>query len=68
MLLLLHSVMIIGSEFAHGNTNAKIASIEAIPSVIQKGRIIDWFEKHKGYLELLLQHQLKSAKHDTIWG
>ncbi len=49
----------IGSEFTHGNTAAKIASIEAIPSVISEGKIIDWFEKHKGLFRIVVAAPIK---------
>lgn len=38
----------IRSELRHGFTPVKIASIEAIPSVINSGKIVDWIEKNNG--------------------
>lgn len=49
----------IGSEFAHGNTAEKIAAIEAIPSVIEHGKIIDWFEKSKGLFRITVAAPIK---------
>ena len=40
----------IRSELRHGFTPVKIASIEAIPTVIKSGKIVGWIEKNNGTL------------------
>lgn len=44
----------IRSEIRHGSTAEKIAAIEAIPSVIQNGKIVDWIEKQRGVYRIIV--------------
>ena len=44
----------IRSEIRHGSTAEKIASIEAIPSVMQNGKIVNWIEKDKGVYRIIV--------------
>ena len=56
------------SEFAHGNTAQKIASIEAIPAVIQDGKIVDWFEKHRGLYRVTVAAPIKIGNEPYFMG
>lgn len=44
----------IRSDIRHGSTPVKIASIEAIPSVIQQGEIVEWIDKGNGVLRIVV--------------
>ena len=44
----------IRSEMRHGSTPVKVASIEAIPSVIQNGKIVEWMEKDSGLFRIVV--------------
>lgn len=56
------------SEFAHGSTAQKIASIEAIPSVIRDGKIVDWFEKHANLLRITVAAPVKIGTEKYFMG
>lgn len=44
----------IRSEMRHGSTPVKVASIEAIPSVIHNGKIVEWIEKSSGLFRIVV--------------
>lgn len=52
----------INSDYGHGRTAAKIASIEAIPNVIQNGKIINWFEKTQNVYRITVAAPIKIGK------
>ena len=59
----------IRSELRHGFTPVKIASIEAIPSVINSGKIVDWIEKNNGTLfRIVVAAPIKIGKTPYIMG
>lgn len=59
----------IRSDLRHGFTPVKIASIEAIPSVINSGKIVDWIEKNNGTLfRIVLAAPIKIGKTPYIMG
>lgn len=59
----------IRSEFRHGNTAAKIASIEAIPTVINSGKIVGWIEKNNGTLfRIIVAAPITIGKNSYIMG
>ena len=59
----------IRSELRHGFTPVKIASIEAIPSVINSGKIVDWIEKNNGTLfRIVIAAPIKIGKTPYIMG
>ena len=59
----------IRSEFRHGSTAAKIASIGAIPSVIKAGKIVGWIEKNNGTLfRIVVAAPIRIGKQPYIMG
>lgn len=56
----------INSDYGHGKTAAKIASIEAIPSVIHNGKVINWFEKNNNVYRITVAAPIKIGK-DTYY-
>ncbi len=49
----------IRSEIRHGSTPVKVASIEAIPSVIQQGKIVETIDKGEGVLRVVIAAPIK---------
>ena len=54
-------------SLAHGMTNEKAALYEAIPSLIQNGKIVDYVENHKGrgYNSVVLEAPVTITKGDA---
>jgi len=58
----------IRSEMRHGSTPVKIASIEAIPSVIQNGKIVEWFEKTPGLFRIIVAAPIEIGESHYFMG
>ena len=58
----------IRSEIRHGSTSEKIAAIEAIPSVIENGKIVDWKEKHPGSYRIIVAAPINIGDTPYIMG
>ena len=56
------------SDIRHGSTPVKIASIEAIPSVIKNGKIINWFEKNPGLFRITVAAPIKIGNEGYYMG
>ncbi len=58
----------IRSEIRHGSTSEKIASVEAIPSVIKNGKIVDWTEKEQGVYRIVVAAPINIGSSPCIMG
>ena len=58
----------IRSEMRHGSTPVKVASIEAIPSVIQNGKIVEWIEKDSGLFRIVVAAPIEIGKSPYYMG
>lgn len=58
----------IRSEIRHGTTAEKIAAIEAIPSVIEQGKIVDWIEKAPGLFRVVVAAPIKIGDSSYFMG
>ena len=56
------------SEIRHGNTAEKIAAIEAIPNVINEGKVIHCNEKQAGVERIVVAAPINIGKKDYIMG
>ena len=56
------------SDMRHGSTPVKVASIEAIPSVIKNGKIINWFEKNPGLFRITVAAPIKIGNEGYYMG
>ena len=56
------------SEIRHGNTAEKIASMEAIPSVIEKGKVISKYNKGAGVERFVIGAPITIGKTDYLMG
>ncbi|MBP3376197.1 MAG: hypothetical protein J6L83_05485 [Clostridia bacterium] len=56
------------SEIRHGNTAEKIASMEAIPSVIEKGKVISKYNKGAGVERLVIGAPITIGETDYLMG
>ena len=58
----------IRSEMRHGSTPVKVASIEAIPSVIHNGKIVEWIEKDSGLMRIVVAAPIKIGETPYFMG
>lgn len=58
----------IRSEMRHGSTPVKVASVEAIPSVIQNGKIVEWFKKDTGLFRIVVAAPIEIGNQPYFMG
>ena len=58
----------IRSEMRHGSTPVKVASIEAIPSVIQNGKIVEWIQKDTGLFRIVVAAPIEIGESPYFMG
>ena len=58
----------IRSEIRHGSTAEKIAAIEAIPSVIENGKVVEWMEKAPGSFRIVVAAPIRIGNNPYYMG